>query len=224
MESLDSMNDQITYTCPECNAKLAVDSQHAGKKLKCPKCQTLILASQGKSQSFSIPPELQAESASMKCGYQPGVCCLNWKYFAVALGLLFVTLILALFVHDLIAVRATSGARPLGEVLQAARRDFERERAYLEDEDRRAGFEEAIRDAKLKINPDFEYIVRMKNALRRMDEQKKAIDPTGEILAKHLSDREEQKKKHAEEIADAKREYEAEEKARWEARKAKGKK
>jgi hypothetical protein len=36
------MSDRITYTCPECNAKLAVDSQHAGKRLKCPRCKTAV--------------------------------------------------------------------------------------------------------------------------------------------------------------------------------------
>lgn len=37
------MNDRITTQCPECNAKLAVGSQHAGKKLKCPKCHTEVI-------------------------------------------------------------------------------------------------------------------------------------------------------------------------------------
>ncbi len=37
------MDDRITIQCPACNAKLAVSSQHAGKKLKCPKCGELVL-------------------------------------------------------------------------------------------------------------------------------------------------------------------------------------
>jgi hypothetical protein len=36
------MNDRITLSCPRCKAKLAVDSQHAGKKLKCPRCKTAV--------------------------------------------------------------------------------------------------------------------------------------------------------------------------------------
>ena len=36
------MNDKITIQCPACNAKLAVASQHAGKKLKCPRCKTFV--------------------------------------------------------------------------------------------------------------------------------------------------------------------------------------
>jgi DNA-directed RNA polymerase subunit M/transcription elongation factor TFIIS len=42
MESVESMNDSITLSCPGCNAKLAVDSQHSGKKLKCPRCKAAI--------------------------------------------------------------------------------------------------------------------------------------------------------------------------------------
>lgn len=41
-ERFDSMNDRLSLNCPGCNAKLAVDSKHAGKKLKCPRCQTLV--------------------------------------------------------------------------------------------------------------------------------------------------------------------------------------
>jgi DNA-directed RNA polymerase subunit M/transcription elongation factor TFIIS len=37
------MNDRITTQCPACNAKLAVSSQHAGKKLKCPKCHAGVI-------------------------------------------------------------------------------------------------------------------------------------------------------------------------------------
>ena len=37
------MNDKITTQCPACNAKLAVASQHAGKKLKCPKCHAGVI-------------------------------------------------------------------------------------------------------------------------------------------------------------------------------------
>jgi hypothetical protein len=37
------MNNRITTQCPACNAMLAVGSQHAGKKLNCPKCHAGVV-------------------------------------------------------------------------------------------------------------------------------------------------------------------------------------
>lgn len=48
------MNNRITLTCPGCSAKLAVDSQHAGKKLKCPKCLSLVPVPDNDDDSSSV--------------------------------------------------------------------------------------------------------------------------------------------------------------------------
>lgn len=37
-----SNGDKITTQCPNCNSKLAVAALHAGKRLKCPKCQAIV--------------------------------------------------------------------------------------------------------------------------------------------------------------------------------------
>lgn len=36
------MTARIVVTCPQCNAKLGVGSENAGKRLKCPKCQATV--------------------------------------------------------------------------------------------------------------------------------------------------------------------------------------
>ncbi len=36
------MTDKILATCPQCNAKLAVGREIAGKRIRCPKCQTSV--------------------------------------------------------------------------------------------------------------------------------------------------------------------------------------
>ncbi len=36
------MNDRITFPCGECSGKLSVPATAAGKKVKCPKCQSVV--------------------------------------------------------------------------------------------------------------------------------------------------------------------------------------
>jgi DNA-directed RNA polymerase subunit M/transcription elongation factor TFIIS len=71
-DSVLQLSERITYTCPECNAKLAVDSQHAGKKLKCPKCFSLIPVPDNDPDNLSflvdddLPPNQTAKSITRK--------------------------------------------------------------------------------------------------------------------------------------------------------------
>jgi phage FluMu protein Com len=57
------MNDKITIQCPACNAKLAVASQHAGKKLKCPKCGTASVVSVGSQLRRTEPPAIPVQDS-----------------------------------------------------------------------------------------------------------------------------------------------------------------
>lgn len=49
------MTSRITVTCPQCNAKLAVAGENAGKRLRCPKCQATIQVPDDNEDDF-VPP------------------------------------------------------------------------------------------------------------------------------------------------------------------------
>ncbi len=65
------MNDKITIQCPACNAKLAVASQHAGKKLKCPKCGTASVVSVGSQLRRTEPPAIPVQDSSTGSSVAP---------------------------------------------------------------------------------------------------------------------------------------------------------
>lgn len=54
------MNSRIIATCPQCNAKLAVGGQNAGKRIRCPKCQS----------AFQVPAA-EADAPNPPVGFNP---------------------------------------------------------------------------------------------------------------------------------------------------------
>lgn len=57
------MSDQITIQCSECTGKLSVPSTAAGKKVKCPKCQSIIsIAAASVQQAPEKPAPRRATS------------------------------------------------------------------------------------------------------------------------------------------------------------------
>ncbi len=100
------MNDRITLSCPGCNAKLAIDSQHAGKKLKCPKCLSLVPVPDNDDDSSSVaqtptsmPPAIpdSAPDAPAKSSETPWLIL----YVAIIGGL-----VLGVLVYDRVARQA----------------------------------------------------------------------------------------------------------------------
>jgi phage FluMu protein Com len=53
------MISRITVTCPQCNANLAVGSENAGKRLRCPKCQTIVEVPDGNEDDV-VPTNQEA--------------------------------------------------------------------------------------------------------------------------------------------------------------------
>lgn len=53
------MSPRIVATCPTCNAKLAVASENAGKRLRCPKCQTTVQVPEAVPEVVPPPDETQ---------------------------------------------------------------------------------------------------------------------------------------------------------------------
>jgi len=57
-----STPDKVMTPCPSCGAKLAVPSTAAGKKIRCPKCQTIIAIT---AEMVTPPPENIAPAAAI---------------------------------------------------------------------------------------------------------------------------------------------------------------
>ena len=58
------MNSRIIATCPQCNAQLAVGGENAGKRIRCPKCQSAVQVPDGEVATPSKPVEVDAAPAS----------------------------------------------------------------------------------------------------------------------------------------------------------------
>ncbi|MCX7388635.1 MAG: GIY-YIG nuclease family protein [Planctomycetales bacterium] len=65
------MTSRITVTCPQCNAKLAVGSENAGKRLRCPKCQTIVEVPDGNEDDV-VPPTQETTLWKVVIGTQKG--------------------------------------------------------------------------------------------------------------------------------------------------------
>ncbi len=58
------MNSRIIATCPQCNAQLAVGAENAGKRIRCPKCQSAVQVPDGEVATPSPPVDVDAAPAS----------------------------------------------------------------------------------------------------------------------------------------------------------------
>lgn len=58
------MNSRIFATCPQCNAQLAVGRENAGKRIRCPKCQSAVQVPDGEVTPPNPPAEVDAAPAS----------------------------------------------------------------------------------------------------------------------------------------------------------------
>jgi hypothetical protein len=58
------MNSRIIATCPQCNAQLAVGGENAGKRIRCPKCQSAVQVPGGEVATPSPPVEVETAPAS----------------------------------------------------------------------------------------------------------------------------------------------------------------
>jgi hypothetical protein len=58
------MNSRIIATCPQCNAQLAVGAENAGKRIRCPKCQSAVQVPDGDAAPPNPPPEVETAPAS----------------------------------------------------------------------------------------------------------------------------------------------------------------
>ena len=65
------MTSRITVTCPQCNAKLAVGSENAGKRLRCPKCQTTVQVPDGNEDDV-VPPTQETTLWKVVVGTKKG--------------------------------------------------------------------------------------------------------------------------------------------------------
>ena len=223
------MNDRITLNCPGCNANLAVDSQHAGERLKCPKCEmTIAVVGKQTSPPLIVEYEQPRIIASSTIGTKQRqtrivqMCIQLWRRFSsdkqprilvllakAGLWLCAATAVFAIGVQ-LFDPHARPDHRTLKEVLE----DSERISEYLKAEDERAEYERRLRNEKAKENPDFEHIVLLERVLKGLDVAKKNVDPTGEILLQSLGDKERLRKEESDDIAKARNEHKAEMQAR----------
>jgi hypothetical protein len=58
------MNSRIIATCPQCNAQLAVGGENAGKRIRCPKCQSAVQVPDGEVAPPNPSAEVDAAPAS----------------------------------------------------------------------------------------------------------------------------------------------------------------
>ena len=61
----------LRVTCPQCNAKLAVGSENAGKRLRCPKCQTIVEVPHGDEDDV-VPPTQETTHWKVVVGTKKG--------------------------------------------------------------------------------------------------------------------------------------------------------
>ena len=71
------MNSRIIATCPQCNAQLAVGGENAGKRIRCPKCQSAVQVPDGEVATPSPPIEVDAAPASSSTGDRITATCPN---------------------------------------------------------------------------------------------------------------------------------------------------
>jgi hypothetical protein len=57
------MNSRIIATCPQCNAQLAVGAENAGKRIRCPKCQSAVQVPDVEVAAPNPPVEVEAAPA-----------------------------------------------------------------------------------------------------------------------------------------------------------------
>ena len=136
------MNDRITLNCPGCNANLAVDSRHAGKKLKCPKCLSLVPVPDNDDDNLSflvdddsssvaqtptsMPPAVpdSAPDAPAKSSETPWLIL----YVAIIVGLVLGVLVIDHVAHQAKVAEHEKKKGSIASSLERIRRDSELER------------------------------------------------------------------------------------------------
>ncbi len=69
------MNSRLFATCPQCNAQLAVGRENAGKRIRCPKCQSAVQVSNGEVAAPSPTVEVDTVPADCSTGDRIAATC-----------------------------------------------------------------------------------------------------------------------------------------------------
>lgn len=71
------MNSRIIATCPQCSAQLAVGGENAGKRIRCPKCQSTVQVPNVEVAAPIPPVEVDADPGSVSTADRITATCPN---------------------------------------------------------------------------------------------------------------------------------------------------